>query len=73
MTRVDEVKNRRVSRRQLIAVGDAACRGNKGTDEVISAEEIAESEAALQDYRTGQDSGVTSTALKQHLFGHNVG
>lgn len=45
----------------------------EGTDEVISAEEIADSDAALQDYQTGRDRGLSSVALKQRLFGHNVG
>lgn len=39
-----------------------------GTDETVSAEEIFESEAALQDYWTGRDKGMTATALKQKLF-----
>jgi hypothetical protein len=45
----------------------------EGTDETISPEEIAESEAALQDYWAGRDSGITSEALKQKLFGGNLG
>jgi hypothetical protein len=43
----------------------------EGTDEVISAEEILDSEAALQDYWAGRDTGITSAALKQKLFGGN--
>jgi hypothetical protein len=39
------------------------------SDELISADEIAASEAALLDYRTGQDSGISSTNLKEWLFG----
>jgi hypothetical protein len=39
------------------------------SDELISAEEIAESEAALQNYRKGIDRGVSSAELKQKLFG----
>ncbi len=39
-----------------------------GTDELVSAEEIFESEAALQDYWAGRDKGMTATALKQKLF-----
>ncbi|MFM7426239.1 MAG: hypothetical protein ACKO7W_14820 [Elainella sp.] len=41
----------------------------EGTDEIISAAEIAESEAALQDYWAGRDKGISSAALKQKLFG----
>jgi hypothetical protein len=41
----------------------------EGSDESISAKEIAESEAALQDYRRGIDRGVSSAELKQKLFG----
>ncbi|MBD2099788.1 hypothetical protein [Leptolyngbya sp. FACHB-261] len=39
------------------------------TDEFIPAEEIAESETALQEYWTGLDWGMSSEALKQKLFG----
>ncbi len=45
----------------------------EGTDEVVSAAEIAESEAALQDYYAGRDRGITATALKQQLFGGDGG
>ena len=45
----------------------------EGTDEIISAAEISESEAALQEYRAGRDAGMTSAALKQRLFGGNLG
>ncbi|MGF1516819.1 MAG: hypothetical protein ACFCVB_03305 [Nodosilinea sp.] len=45
----------------------------EGVDEVISAEEIAESEAGLQDYLAKRDSGITAAALKQKLFGGKVG
>lgn len=45
----------------------------EGTDEVISAQEIAESEAALREYRAGRDTGMTSAALKQKLFGESLG
>ncbi|TAG66544.1 MAG: hypothetical protein EAZ25_11385 [Oscillatoriales cyanobacterium] len=38
-------------------------------DEVISAEEIAESEAAWQDYKAGRDRGISSQELKRKLFG----
>ena len=37
-------------------------------DEVISAEEIAESEAASQDYQAGRDRGISSKELKRKLF-----
>ncbi len=37
-------------------------------DEVISAEEIAESEAAWQDYHAGRDRGISSKELKLKLF-----
>lgn len=45
----------------------------EGTDEIIPASEISDSEAALQDYWSGQDPGMTSAALKQKLFGGNLG
>jgi len=45
----------------------------EGTDEIISAEEISESEAALQEYWAGRDPGMTSAALKQKLFGGKLG
>ncbi len=45
----------------------------EGTEEIISTEELSESEAALQDYWAGQDSGMTSAALKQKLFGGKFG
>ena len=35
-----------------------------GTNELITAEEIAESEAALQEYRAGRDPGINAAALK---------
>ena len=38
-------------------------------DEVISAEEIAESEAAWQDYQAGRDRGISSQDIKLKLFG----
>ena len=37
-------------------------------DEVIAAEEIAESEAAWQDYQAGRDRGISSKELKRKLF-----
>lgn len=45
----------------------------EGTDEVVSSAEISENEAALQDYWVGRDPGITSDALKQKLFGGNLG
>ena len=42
-------------------------------DEVISAEEIAESEAAWQDYQAGRDRGISSQKLKLKLFGEKNG
>ncbi|AFZ13275.1 hypothetical protein Cri9333_2408 [Crinalium epipsammum PCC 9333] len=45
----------------------------EGDDEVISVEEIAESEAALQDYLAGRDSGISSKELKSKLFGDKIG
>jgi hypothetical protein len=41
-------------------------------DEVIPAEEIAQSEAALQDYLSGRDRGISSKELKAKLFGEKV-
>jgi hypothetical protein len=45
----------------------------EGTDEIISTAEISASDAALQAYWAGQDPGITSAALKQHLFGGQLG
>lgn len=45
----------------------------EGTDEVISVEKIAESEAAWQNYQAGRDAGMTAAELKQKLFGGNLG
>jgi hypothetical protein len=44
-----------------------------GTDEIISAAEIAESDAALQDYWAGRDPGITSADLRQKLLGGELG
>jgi uncharacterized protein (DUF488 family) len=44
----------------------------EGDDEVIPAEEIAQSEAALQDYLNGRDRGISSKELKAKLFGEKV-
>jgi len=53
----------------------------QGTDEIISAEEVAASDTALQDYRAGRDSlwdrgtnrGISSQELKRKLFGGSFG
>jgi len=45
----------------------------KDDDEIIPAEELAESEAAWQDYLSGRDIGITSTELKCKLFGDKLG
>jgi hypothetical protein len=42
------------------------------TDEVISAEEIAESDLAWREYLAGQDQGVRADELKRQLFGENL-
>ncbi|MCL1465669.1 hypothetical protein [Argonema galeatum] len=44
----------------------------EGDLEVIPAEEIAESEAAWQDYLAGRDRGISSKELKQKLFGKKI-
>jgi hypothetical protein len=43
------------------------------SDEVIPADEIAVSEAALLAYRTGHDPGVSSVDIKQRLFEGKLG
>jgi hypothetical protein len=45
----------------------------EGDDEFIPPEEIAESEAAWQDYLAGGDPGVSSEELKLKLFGEKLG
>jgi hypothetical protein len=45
----------------------------EGSDEKISPEEIAESEAAWQEYRAGRDEGVSADELKRQLFGKTLG
>ena len=45
----------------------------EGDDEIISPEEIAQSEAAWQDYLAGRDPGVSSEELKLKLFGEKLG
>ncbi|TRT48497.1 MAG: hypothetical protein EWV85_17465 [Microcystis aeruginosa Ma_QC_C_20070703_M131] len=45
----------------------------KDDDEIIPAEELAESQAAWQDYLSGRDTGITSTELKYKLFGDKLG
>lgn len=44
----------------------------EGDDEIIPADEIEESEAALQDYFTGKDRGISSQQLKLKLFGERL-
>lgn len=43
----------------------------EGDEEFISSEEIAQSDAAWQDYLTGRDIGVSSKEFKRKLFGEN--
>jgi hypothetical protein len=43
------------------------------SDELIPADEIAESEAALQSYWAGSDRGLSAADLKQRLFGGSLG
>jgi len=43
------------------------------SDEIIPPSEIAESEAAWQDYLAGRDSGISSEELKLKLFGKKLG
>jgi hypothetical protein len=43
----------------------------EGTDEIISSEEIAVSDAAWQDYISGRDFGISSKELKRKLFGEH--
>ncbi|WP_013322916.1 hypothetical protein [Gloeothece verrucosa] len=40
----------------------------EGDEEIISPQEIAQSDAAWQDYLTGRDLGVSSKELKRNLF-----
>lgn len=42
-------------------------------DEDISPEELAEADAAYQDYLDGHDPGITLEELKLKLFGKKVG
>jgi len=42
-------------------------------EELIPPEEIAESEAAWQDYRRGRDRGISSKELEKNLFGEKNG
>ncbi|MGL5061456.1 MAG: hypothetical protein ACRC62_15895 [Microcoleus sp.] len=41
----------------------------EGDDDVISAEEIAQSQSAWSDYLAGRDRGISSQELKRKLFG----
>ncbi len=45
----------------------------EGEDEFIPPEEIAQSEAAWQDYLAGRDSGLSSEELKLKLFEKKLG
>lgn len=45
----------------------------EGTDEIIPADEIADSEAALQAYQAGRDPGISAATLKHQLFGGRLG
>lgn len=47
----------------------ALASGEFADDEDISPEELAESEAAYQDYLSGRDPGVSLEELKAELFG----
>lgn len=42
------------------------------SDELVSPEEIAESEMALQDYFAGRDRGISSKELKQQMSGEHI-
>jgi hypothetical protein len=44
----------------------------EGTEEVISAEEIAASDLAWREYLAGVDQGVKGEELKRQLFGENL-
>ena len=44
----------------------------EGTDEVIPADEIAESEAALADYWAGRDLGKSLKQVELELFGREL-
>lgn len=46
--------------------------GEVEDDEIITTEEIAESEAAWQDYLAGRDRGISSKELKQKLLGEKL-
>ncbi|MGV0024598.1 hypothetical protein [Phormidesmis priestleyi] len=45
----------------------------EGDDEAIPPEEIAESEAAWQEYLSGRDLGLSSDLIKRQLSGENLG
>jgi hypothetical protein len=68
---LDEVKSLTLTdqRRLLEELKKIVDRGVEveGDDEVIPAEEIAQSEAALQDYLNGRDRGISSKELKAKL------
>ena len=44
----------------------------EGTDEIIPADEIAESEAALADYLVGRDLGKSLKQVELELFGREL-
>jgi len=46
--------------------------GVEGTDEIIPAVEIAESEAALADYLAGRDLGKSLKQVELELFGREL-
>jgi hypothetical protein len=43
----------------------------EGDNEVIPSEEIAQSQAAWEDYLAGRDRGISSKELKRRLLGEN--
>ena len=69
---LDEVKSLSLTdqRRLLEELKKIVDRGVEveGNDEMIPAEEIAQSEAAWQDYLAGRDRGISSKELKSKLY-----
>jgi len=45
----------------------------EGEDEIVFAQEIAESDIAWQAYQSRQDPGLSSEELKLRLFGKTIG
>ncbi len=43
----------------------------EGNDDIISADELAESDFALRAYRSGDDPGLSAADLKLKLFGQS--